>query len=166
MLLIVYGATAGVSVVQLYAGAFFPGLMLTGLYIGAVIIPCWLKPSLAPPLPMAERQVALSPLLAAIAGEQRRPWAPMAILGSALVGGSAAVSRPRAFGEAALMLMPLATFVLLDGPGLSRRHRAGGSDRATGCIEIGSGFNEESSPENGGLAGATDGRRAGRAAGG
>jgi len=31
VLLIVYGATAGVSVVQLYAGALFPGLMLTGL---------------------------------------------------------------------------------------------------------------------------------------
>jgi TRAP-type mannitol/chloroaromatic compound transport system permease large subunit len=31
VMLIVYGATAGVSVVQLYAGAFFPGLMLAGL---------------------------------------------------------------------------------------------------------------------------------------
>ena len=31
VLLIVYGATAGVSVVQLYAGAFFPGIMLAGL---------------------------------------------------------------------------------------------------------------------------------------
>ena len=30
VLLIVYGATAGVSVVQLYAGAFFPGFMLAG----------------------------------------------------------------------------------------------------------------------------------------
>ena len=30
VLLIVYGATAGVSVVQLYAGAFFPGIMLGG----------------------------------------------------------------------------------------------------------------------------------------
>jgi TRAP-type mannitol/chloroaromatic compound transport system permease large subunit len=38
VLLIVYGATAGVSVVQLYAGAFFPGLMLAGLYILYVII--------------------------------------------------------------------------------------------------------------------------------
>jgi tripartite ATP-independent transporter DctM subunit len=37
VLLIVYGATAGVSVVQLYAGAFFPGLMLAGLYIAYVI---------------------------------------------------------------------------------------------------------------------------------
>lgn len=38
VLLIVYGATAGVSVVQLYAGAFFPGLMLAGLYVVYVII--------------------------------------------------------------------------------------------------------------------------------
>ena len=38
VMLIVYGATAGVSVVQLYAGAFFPGIMLAGLYIGYVIV--------------------------------------------------------------------------------------------------------------------------------
>jgi len=30
-MLILYGATAGVSVVKLYAGAFFPGIMLAGL---------------------------------------------------------------------------------------------------------------------------------------
>ena len=44
MLLIVYGATAGVSVVQLYAGAFFPGIMLAGLYILYVIMVAKLKP--------------------------------------------------------------------------------------------------------------------------
>ncbi len=33
VMLILYGATAGVSVVKLYAGAFFPGIMLAGLYI-------------------------------------------------------------------------------------------------------------------------------------
>ena len=33
IMLILYGATAGVSPVQLYAGALFPGLMLAGLYI-------------------------------------------------------------------------------------------------------------------------------------
>ncbi len=60
VLLIVYGATAGVSVVQLYAGAFFPGLMLAGLYIGYVIILAKWKPHLAPPLPLEERQVPLA----------------------------------------------------------------------------------------------------------
>jgi TRAP-type mannitol/chloroaromatic compound transport system permease large subunit len=59
VLLIVYGATAGVSVVQLYAGAFFPGLMLAGLYILYVIIVAKIKPRLAPPLTAEERRVPL-----------------------------------------------------------------------------------------------------------
>jgi TRAP-type mannitol/chloroaromatic compound transport system permease large subunit len=62
VLLIVYGATAGVSVVQLYAGAFFPGLMLTGLYILYVILVAKLKPQWAPPLSAADRAVTLPPL--------------------------------------------------------------------------------------------------------
>ena len=62
VLLIVYGATAGVSVVQLYAGAFFPGLMLTGLYILYVVMVAKLKPDWAPPLSAAERIVPLPPL--------------------------------------------------------------------------------------------------------
>ena len=67
VLLIVYGATAGVSVVQLYAGAFFPGLMLAGLYILYVIIVAKLKPSLAPPLSAEDRVVPLPPLTQKIA---------------------------------------------------------------------------------------------------
>jgi TRAP-type mannitol/chloroaromatic compound transport system permease large subunit len=59
VLLIVYGATAGVSVVQLYAGAFFPGFMLAGLYIGYIIVLAKLRPELMPPLPQSERAVAL-----------------------------------------------------------------------------------------------------------
>lgn len=62
VLLIVYGATAGVSVVQLYAGAFFPGIMLAGLYIVYVIVVAKIKPSLAPPLSAADRFVPLPPL--------------------------------------------------------------------------------------------------------
>ncbi len=59
VLLIVYGATAGVSVVKLYAGAFFPGLMLAGLYVLYVIIVAKLRPQSAPPLSAAERFVPL-----------------------------------------------------------------------------------------------------------
>ena len=59
VLLIVYGATAGVSVVQLYAGAFFPGFMLAALYLGYIIILAKWKPDLMPPLPEGERRVAL-----------------------------------------------------------------------------------------------------------
>ncbi len=59
VMLIVYGATAGVSVVKLYAGAFFPGLMLAGLYIVYVIVVAKLKPHLAPPMSAEDRRVPL-----------------------------------------------------------------------------------------------------------
>jgi TRAP-type mannitol/chloroaromatic compound transport system permease large subunit len=61
VMLIVYGATAGVSVVKLYAGAFFPGIMLATLYIGYVIIVAKLKPELAPPMADVDRLVTLTP---------------------------------------------------------------------------------------------------------
>ena len=67
VLLIVYGATAGVSVVQLYAGAFFPGIMLAGLYVLYVIIVAKLKPDLAPPLSEAARRVDLAAALQRVA---------------------------------------------------------------------------------------------------
>ena len=59
VLLILYGATAGVSVVQLYAGAFLPGFMLTGLYLGYIILSAKLKPSIAPPLSAEDQRVEL-----------------------------------------------------------------------------------------------------------
>jgi len=59
VMLIVYGATAGVSVVQLYAGAFFPGIMLASLYVLYVIVLAMIRPDMMPPLSMAERFVKL-----------------------------------------------------------------------------------------------------------
>jgi len=59
VLLIVYGAVAGVSVVQLYAGAFLPGFMLAGLYIGYIIVLAKLRPDLMPPLREEDRRVEL-----------------------------------------------------------------------------------------------------------
>lgn len=76
VLLIVYGATAGVSVVKLYAGAFFPGLMLAALYVGYVLLIAKLRPSMAPPLPAAERVVALPAYTQAIPGAYDRMAVP------------------------------------------------------------------------------------------
>lgn len=59
VLLIVYGATAGVSVVKLYAGAFFPGLMLATLYVAYIIIIAKIKPQWAPPLSKEDSKITL-----------------------------------------------------------------------------------------------------------
>jgi tripartite ATP-independent transporter DctM subunit len=61
VMLIVYGATAGVSVVKLYAGAFFPGVMLATLYVLYVIVIAKWKPHLAPPMSAEDRFVPLPP---------------------------------------------------------------------------------------------------------
>jgi TRAP-type mannitol/chloroaromatic compound transport system permease large subunit len=63
VMLILYGATAGVSVVKLYAGAFFPGIMLAGLYILFTMIMALLNPKLAPKLPPEERNVPIGTVL-------------------------------------------------------------------------------------------------------
>jgi TRAP-type mannitol/chloroaromatic compound transport system permease large subunit len=111
VLLIVYGATAGVSVVQLYAGAFFPGLMLAGLYIVYVVIVAKIKPSLAPPLSAAERAVPLpAPLAQAGAtGERRALPALLAALKGQRNHGVPAGYLLRQLGIA---LLPLAVFLL------------------------------------------------------
>ena len=48
IMLIVYAATAGVSVVKLYAAAMIPGFLLAGFYLIYVIVRVVINPSLAP----------------------------------------------------------------------------------------------------------------------
>jgi len=92
VLLIVYGSVAGVSVVQLYAGAFLPGFMLAGLYIGYIIVLAKWKPKLMPPLPESERRVELPPFAQTLAPRGRNA---LAGLWRAAIGGSAGVVAKR-----------------------------------------------------------------------
>ena len=59
IMLIVYAATAGVSVVRLYAAAMLPGLMLAGLYVLYVIGRAVMNPRLAPKLPREQTEIPL-----------------------------------------------------------------------------------------------------------
>jgi TRAP-type mannitol/chloroaromatic compound transport system permease large subunit len=114
VLLIVYGATAGVSVVQLYAGAFFPGIMLAALYVGYVIILAKIKPSLMPPLSAEDRKVPLPPLsesLSASAG----PRALTSLLAAAR-GKVAAPKSGSVLGQLGITLLPaIAVAILMAG---------------------------------------------------
>ena len=110
VLLIVYGATAGVSVVQLYAGAFFPGIMLATLYVGYVIVLAKWKPHLMPPLPEAERHVPLPPLSAALA--PRSPNAFKGLLGGAL-GGAPGHPKSTIYGQFVVSALPAVSIVAL-----------------------------------------------------
>ncbi|MFN7121336.1 MAG: TRAP transporter large permease subunit [Hydrogenophaga sp.] len=109
VLLIVYGATAGVSVVQLYAGAFFPGIMLAGLYILYVIIMAKIKPAWAPPLTAAQRFVPLPAPLTAIGATGERSAVPNLI--KALNGKrNQDVSSKYLLGQLGIALLPAILF--------------------------------------------------------
>jgi tripartite ATP-independent transporter DctM subunit len=82
VMLILYGATAGVSVPKLYAGAFLPGLLLAALYIFYVIVRCAMQPQLAPRLPAEERNVPLSTIIIALSTS----FLPLALLIMSVLG--------------------------------------------------------------------------------
>ena len=82
VMLILYGATAGVSVVKLYAGAFFPGIMLASLYMLYTILMTVLHPQLAPQLPPEERNVPIATVFWALLTS----FAPLALLIGAALG--------------------------------------------------------------------------------
>ena len=109
VLLIVYGATAGVSVVQLYAGAFFPGLMLAGLYIVYVVIMAKLRPEMAPPLSAEQRMVPLPPPLLQIGAEPARR-ALTGLLAALKGRRNADVRTGYLLGQLAIVLFPAVLF--------------------------------------------------------
>jgi TRAP-type mannitol/chloroaromatic compound transport system permease large subunit len=113
VLLIVYGAVAGVSVVQLYAGAFLPGIMLAGLYIGYIILLAKWKPALMPPLAESEQRVPLQPLARTLAQQGSHA---LAGLWRALTGpGSAGVAKHAVAGQLIVSLLPALAIILTLG---------------------------------------------------
>ena len=114
ILLIVYGATAGVSVVQLYAGAFFPGLLLAGLYVVYVIMVAKLKPHWAPPLSKDARSVPLPPHMTQLSARYGGRALPALLRG--LFGPRDATVSRAAIGRDLLVAgLPALVFVLIMG---------------------------------------------------
>jgi TRAP-type mannitol/chloroaromatic compound transport system permease large subunit len=143
VMLIVYGATAGVSVVQLYAGAFFPGIMLAGLYILYVIIIAKLNPHLAPPLPMEERHIDLPP-----ANEKMREAISHRVL-PGLIGAfkgsrNLGISTGEIAKQGLIALLPAITLVLFLGFSLHMATKPVATNEAAGLTQMGGGIAEES----------------------
>lgn len=144
VLLIVYGATAGVSVVQLYAGAFFPGLMLASLYIIYVIILAKLKPKLMPPLTAAQRFVPLPEPLqrAGATGEGRAlPW----LLGALKGKRNEAISTGFLLRHLIITLAPLLLFAAVSLWSYQTVTRVAVVDDYSELQQMGSGSNADTS---------------------
>ncbi|MGH6619098.1 MAG: TRAP transporter large permease [Alphaproteobacteria bacterium] len=82
ILLILYAATAGESVVKLYAAAFVPGFVLAGFYILYVISRAVINPALAPKLPEDQGKVPFFEVIRALLTS----FFPLAILILSVLG--------------------------------------------------------------------------------
>ncbi len=151
VLLIVYGAVAGVSVVKLYAGAFFPGLMLALLYVVYIMIVAKINPKAAPPLSPEQRRVTL-PEFAEIVKRTISNRALPGLIGAIKGKRNADVPMRTLFGHLVIALLPALAFVAVMG--LSYKMVTEPlPQEATGLVAMGfaadSGF--ESAADSGGL---------------
>ena len=105
VMLIVYGATAGVSVVKLYAGAFFPGIMLATLYVLYVVIIAKIKPSIAPPMSAEDRIVPL-PAFAQVVSKNISNTVLPGLIGAIKGKRNAAVSMRDLLNHLGIALLP------------------------------------------------------------
>ena len=76
VMIIVYAAVAGQSVVKLYAAAMFPGFFLAFLYLIYVIGWCVINPKIAPKLPPEQMKAPISPWVAHISSNYSRFMLP------------------------------------------------------------------------------------------
>ncbi|MFN7153496.1 MAG: TRAP transporter large permease subunit [Acidovorax sp.] len=152
VLLIVYGATAGVSVVQLYAGAFFPGIMLAGLYILYVVLMAKIKPQWAPPLSAAQRVVPLPPGLKAI-GATADGWAVGNLVNALKGKRNQAVSTRYLLGQLGVALLPALLFAVVAVSSYQSVTRVTVVETYEGLQPMGAGSTEDAQgSDSGGLA--------------
>ena len=76
VMIIVYAAVAGQSVVKLYAAAMFPGFFLAFLYLVYVIGWALLDPKVAPKLPIEQMRAQISPWVAHVSRSYSRFMLP------------------------------------------------------------------------------------------
>ncbi|ODT36111.1 MAG: C4-dicarboxylate ABC transporter [Lautropia sp. SCN 70-15] len=148
VLLILYGAVAGVSVVKLYAGAFFPGLMLAGLYVLYVIVLAKFKPHLAPPLSEEDRKVPLPPFASALkdsVGNRAIPALVTAIKGRRNVG----VPTATLVGNLVAAVLPIIVFAAVMG-GSYLAVTAPVVEEDYGLQQMGGGFSSSDDADSGG----------------
>jgi tripartite ATP-independent transporter DctM subunit len=105
VMLILYGATAGVSVVKLYAGALFPGIMLAGLYVLFTMITAALNPKLAPRLPAEERNVPVATVIWSLITSFAPLFALVAAALGSIVFGLATPSEAAAMGSLGALVL-------------------------------------------------------------
>ncbi len=121
VMIIVYAAVAGQSVVKLYAAAMFPGFFLAFLYLVYVIGWALINPKVAPKLPIEKMRAPISPWVDNIATQYSRFMLPALLMAVAAPGkassaaGAARASWGRLAGALVRALAPVIAAVVTLG---------------------------------------------------
>jgi tripartite ATP-independent transporter DctM subunit len=108
VMLIVMGPVLGVSVADLYAAAFGPGILLACLYLGYLLGRAFINPKLGPPVPRSERGTGAGKILKEVVmGVVPLVGLIGATLGS-ILAGLATPTEASAIGALGAMLLALA----------------------------------------------------------
>ena len=108
VMLVVMGPVVGVSVVDLFAAAIMPGLLLAGLFASYAMIRSFLQPELGPPLPMEERAASYAEILREIAVGLVPPAVLVAGSLGSILSGLATPTEGAAMGALGAFLLTLA----------------------------------------------------------
>ncbi|HVH91955.1 MAG TPA: TRAP transporter large permease subunit, partial [Candidatus Acidoferrum sp.] len=102
VMLIVYAAVAGQSIVKLYAAAMLPGFFLTFLYLIYILGWAIINPKIAPKLPPDQYRVAVPDWLKRLESKRSRSVVPGLIAAmfrpGLLLGGATSDGRPVGYG--------------------------------------------------------------------
>ncbi len=108
IMLIVYAAASGVSIVRLYAGALLPGFLLAGMYLIYIVARAMLQPSIAPRSPEPDESIPVTTVIWMLLTS----FFPLAILILSVLGailfGLATPSEAAAIGALGGLVLALA----------------------------------------------------------
>ena len=97
IVLIIYGLTANVAIGDLFLATILPGFLLSGLYLGYILVRCALDPALGPPAPPEERCMSFGQKLALFKNLVLPLMVAASVLGS-IYSGIASVSEAAGMG--------------------------------------------------------------------
>jgi len=94
-----------VSIGRLFFGAFIPGFVLSGLYLGYIAVRSWIQPQIAPVAPVEERQVPFTRKMTLLFVSIIPPLAIMLSVLGTIFFGVATVYEAAGVGAAASILI-------------------------------------------------------------
>ena len=112
VMIIVYAAVAGQSVVKLYAAAMFPGFFLAFLYLVYVIGWAMIQPKVAPRLPIEQQRALITPWVAHLASAYSPRMLP-AVLAALVSPGRALAARIEGVRASWLLILRYAVVALV-----------------------------------------------------